>query len=140
MNRTFHKRFTVSAKCGMTVFALLMGYFFWVKVAIVAILLAIVIMGILERILHTTYVFKTVRPIDRDDELEYLIINEGRFSSNINVPICDILSVKPMKTFFNLDSYLLIEYGATRRLVGVQPDNERAFMEELEKRWKSTEE
>lgn len=140
MNRTFHKRFTVSVKCGMVVFAVLMGYFFWVKIAIVAILLAVVIMGVLERILHTTYTFKKVRPVDRDDEMEYLIIDEGRFSSNTNVPVCDILSVKPMKTFFNLDSYLLIEYGAAHHLVGVQPDNARAFMEELEKRWKTTEE
>ena len=42
-DRTFHKRFSVPAKCGVAVFALLTGYFFWVKVAIIGILLAIVI-------------------------------------------------------------------------------------------------
>ena len=42
-DRTFHKRFSVPAKCGVAVFVLLTGYFFWVKVAIIGILLAIVI-------------------------------------------------------------------------------------------------
>lgn len=54
-DRTFHKRFSVPAKCGVAVFALLTGYFFWVKVAIIGILLAIVIVGMIERILNTTY-------------------------------------------------------------------------------------
>ena len=53
-DRTFHKRFSVPAKCGVAVFALLTGYFFWVKVAIIGILLAIVIVGMIERILNTT--------------------------------------------------------------------------------------
>ncbi len=51
-DRTFHKRFSVPAKCGVAVFALLTGYFFWVKVAIIGILLAIVIVGMIERILQ----------------------------------------------------------------------------------------
>ena len=75
-NSTFHKRFTMSARIGIIVFALLAGYFFWVKMAIIGILLAIVIVGMIERILNTTYTFKKVKPIDRDDEMEYLIVNE----------------------------------------------------------------
>ena len=85
-NRTFHKRFTMSARIGIIVFALLAGYFFWVKMAIIGILLAIVIVGMIERILNTTYTFKKVKPIDRDDEMEYLIVNEGRFSQNKMCP------------------------------------------------------
>ena len=87
-DRTFHKRFSVTARIGVVVFALLAGYCFWVKMAIIGIFLAIIIVGMIERILNTTYTFKKVKPIDRDDEMEYLIINEGRFSSNRNVPVC----------------------------------------------------
>lgn len=78
-DRTFHKRFNATARVGVVVFALLAGYFFWVKMAIIGIFVAIIIVGMIERILNTTYTFKKVKPIDRDDEMEYLIINEGRF-------------------------------------------------------------
>lgn len=132
-DRTFHKRFSVTARIGVAVFALLAGYFFWVKMAIVGIFLAIIIVGMIERILNTTYTFKKVKPIDRDDEMEYLIINEGRFSSNRNVPVCDIISVHQTKTFMGLDHCMVIEYGA-KNMVAIQPDNEEAFEKEIKKR------
>ena len=137
-DRTFHKRFTFSARVGVVVFALLAGYFFWVKVAIIGILVAIVIVGLIERVLNTTFTFKRVKPIDRDDEMEYLIINEGRFSPNKNVPVCDIISVKRVNTFFGLDHCLVIEYGH-HNMVTVQPDNEEAFEREIKKRQESEE-
>ena len=34
-DRTFHKRFTLTARLGVAVFAFLAGYFFWVKMAII---------------------------------------------------------------------------------------------------------
>ena len=132
-DRTFHKRFNTTARIGVVVFALLAGYFFWVKMAIIGIFVAIIIVGMIERILNTTYTFKKVKPIDRDDEMEYLIINEGRFSSNRNVPVCDITSVHIAKTFLGLDHCLVIEYGH-HNMVTVQPDNEEAFEKEISKR------
>ncbi len=137
-DRTFHKRFTLTARLGVAVFAFLAGYFFWVKMAIIGIFLAIVIVGMIERILNTTYTFKKVKPIDRDDEMEYLIINEGRFSSNKNVPVCDIIDVHPVKTFMGLDRCVVIEYGH-KNMVAVQPDNEEAFEKEIKKRQSSEE-
>ena len=132
-DRTFHKRFNTTARVGVVVFALLAGYFFWVKMAIIGIFVAIIIVGMIERILNTTYTFKKVKPIDRGDEMEYLIINEGRFSSNRNVPVCDIISVHTAKTFLGLDYCLVIEYGH-HNMVTVQPDNEEAFEKEISKR------
>ena len=132
-DRTFHKRFNTTARVGVVVFALLAGYFFWVKMAIIGIFVAIIIVGMIERILNTTYTFKKVKPIDRDDETEYLIINEGRFYSNRNVPVCDIISVHTAKTFLGLDHCLVIEYGH-HNMVTVQPDNEEAFEKEISKR------
>lgn len=132
-DRTFHKRFNTTARVGVVVFALLAGYFFWVKMAIIGIFVAIIIVGMIERILNTTYTFKKVKPIDRDDEMEYLIINEGRFSSNRNVPVCDIISVHTAKTFLGLDHCLVIEYGH-HNMITVLPDNEEAFEKEISKR------
>ncbi len=132
-DRTFHKRFNTTARVGVVVFALLAGYFFWVKMAIIGIFVAIIIVGMIERILNTTYTFKKVKPIDRDDEMEYLIINEGRFSSNRNVPVCDITNVYTTKTFLGLDHCVVIEYGH-HNMVTVQPDNEEAFEKEISKR------
>lgn len=138
MNRTFHKRFTLPAKCGVGVFFLLAAYLFWVKVAILGILVAIVIVGMIERILNTTYSLERVKPIDRDEEMDFLIVNEGRFSRNKTVAIRDIVKVEPMKTALGLDHCLVIEYGA-KHLLCVQPDNEEAFVKEIEKRVKNEE-
>ena len=129
-DRTFHKRFTLTARIGVAVFAILALYFFWVKLAIIGIFVAIIIVGMIERILNTTYTFKMVKRIDLDEEMEYLIINEGRFSSNRNVPLCDVIDVHIAKTFFGLDHCVVIEYGH-KNIVTVQPDNEEAFMERI---------
>jgi uncharacterized SAM-binding protein YcdF (DUF218 family) len=56
-DRTFHKRFTLTARIGVAVFAILALYFFWVKLAIIGIFVAIIIVGMIERILNTTYTF-----------------------------------------------------------------------------------
>ncbi len=132
-DRTFHKRFTLTAKCGIALFTLLAGYFFWTKVAIVGIFLAIVIVGMIERILHTTYTFKRVKPIDRDEEMDFIVIDEGRFSSKKTIPVCDIVKVEPMKVCLGLDHALVIEFGA-KHLVSLQPDNEEGFVKEVEKK------
>jgi len=132
-DRTFHKRFTLPAKCGVAVFVLLAGYFFWVKAAIVGILLAIVIVGMIERILNTTYTLKRVKPIDRDEEMDFIVIDEGRFSSKKTVPVCDIVRMECLKTCWGLDHALVIEYGA-KHLISIQPDNEEGFRKEVDKR------
>ncbi len=131
--RTFHKRITLTAKAGIALFSLLALYFFWIKVAIVGILVAIVVVGMIERILHTRYTFRRVKPIDMDEEMEFLIIDEGRFSSNRNVPLCDVTHTERVKSLFGLEHALLIEYGNVGNMVTVQPDNEEAFLKELSK-------
>lgn len=133
MNRTFHKRFTLPAKCGVGVFFLLAAYLFWVKVAILGILVAIVIVGMIERILNTTYSLQRVKPIDCEEEMDFLIVNEGRFSRNKTVPVCDIVRIEQVKTAMGMDHCVVIEYGA-KRLICVQPDNEEAFIKEIKKR------
>lgn len=132
-DRTFHKRFTVPAKCGIAVFTLLAAYFFWVKMAAVGILVAIVIVGMMERILHTSYTFRRVKPMDRDEEMDFIVIDEGRFSAKKSIPVCDIVRVDSMRVCLGIDHALVVEYGAGH-LVSLQPDNEEGFRNEIKKR------
>lgn len=132
-DRTFHKRITLPVRLGMGLFTVLTVYFFWVKTAILGILVAIVIVGMIERILHTTYTIRRVKPIDRDEEIDFLIIDEGRFSTNRNVPLCDVVRMESISCFFGLDHCLLIEYGAGN-MVTVQPDNEEGMKKAIAER------
>lgn len=96
-------------------------------------MVVIIIVGMIERVLHTTYTFACVKPIDRDEEMEFLLIDKGRFSRSQSVPLRDVVQCKVMHTNFGLSHYLLIEYGS-HHLVAVQPKDEQAFVEELTKR------
>lgn len=117
----------------MALFTMLVIYLFWIKQAVFGLLVVIIIVGMLERMLHTTYTFACVKPVDRDEEMEFLLIDKGRFSRNQSIPLRDVLQCKVMYVNFGLSHYLLIEYGA-HHLVAVQPEDERAFVEELTKR------
>lgn len=131
--RVFHQRLTLGFKCGMALFTMLVIYLFWIKQAVFGLLVVIIIVGMLERMLHTTYTFACVKPVGRDEEMECLLIDKGRFSRNQSIPLRDVLQCKVMYVNFGLSHYLLIEYGA-HHLVAVQPEDERAFVEELTKR------
>lgn len=117
----------------MALFTMLVVYLFWIKQAVFGLMVVIIIVGMLERMLHTTYTFACVKPVDRDEEMEFLLIDKGRFSRNQSIPLRDVLQCKVMYVNFGLSHYLLIEYGA-HHLVAVQPEDERAFVEELTKR------
>lgn len=117
----------------MALFTMLVIYLFWIKQAVFGLMVVIIIVGMLERMLHTTYTFACVKPVDRDEEMEFLLIDKGRFSRNQSIPLRDVLQCKVMYVNFGLSHYLLIEYGA-HHLVAVQPEDERAFVEELTKR------
>lgn len=133
MDRIFHRRFTVGAKSGIALFSLLALYFFWTKTAVIGLLLLIVVVGMIERVIHTTYTFRRVKPIDRDEEHEFLVIDKGRLSTNVNIPVNEIVKVSTIRTVLGLGHYLLLEYGAGN-MTGVEPENEEAFLNELKKR------
>ena len=134
MDRTFHQRFTSSAKWGIALCSLLTLHFFWVQKAVVGLLLVIVIVGMIDRVLHTVYIFRRVKPIDREEEHEFLVIDKGRFAANVNIPLEEITEVTERKTRYG-GRYLLIVYGPGN-MVSVQPDNDKLFLEELNKRRK----
>lgn len=96
-------------------------------------LVAIIVVGMVEKCIHTHYLFHRVKPIDMEEEMEFLTIDSGRFSSQKHIAIKDIRRVTRMKTAFGLDHYLLLE-SQNGKLEGIQPANEGGFLKELKTR------
>jgi len=132
MDRIFHQRLTLSAKCGIVLFSLLALWLFWNKQAALGLLVMIVVVGMIERVLHTVYIF---RSFEEDDAL---IIDHGRFSMKFSVPVNEIIRCTPMKGAYGRSSYLALEYG-NKRMISVLPVDEQAFMAELKKRQQAQE-
>ena len=131
MDRTFHQRLSPASVCGILAFALLALYMVWTKSALAGCLLAAVVVLMIERVVHTTYVFRR-----NDEEEEMLYIDNGRFSKTRRIRVNDIVSCRKMSTGFGLSQYVLLQCGH-KRLVSVQPDNADAFIDELRK-WQAT--
>lgn len=132
MERIFHQQFTMANKCGITLFSLLACYLFWHKAALPGMFVAVIVVLMIERMIHTTYTFTA------SDRGEVLRINRGRFSKPMTIAVDEIIRCTRMKTAFGLSHYLLIEYGA-RRIMSVTPDNSEAFIAELKKRQEQNE-
>lgn len=128
MNHIFHQRFTLTSKCGISLFTMLVFYLLWNKMALLALLVVIVIVMMIERVLHTTYTL-----MNDENGVEQLVIYHGRFSKSKSIRVGDIVKVTRIKAVFGLSCYLLVEYGACH-LISLQPDNEELFMAELNKR------
>lgn len=133
MKRIFHQRFTLASKCSLVLFTSLLAFTAWHKMAIVSAVLAVMVLIIIERVIHTSYTFDGQRATGEGEPVECLTIDRGRFSSALIIPLNEIVSVAPMKAVFGLSRYLLISYG-NRRLVSVEPENDEAFLAELRKR------
>ena len=127
MQRVFHRRFPLAAKCAITIFLMLAFYLFWIKMAIVGVVVVAFVLLIIERVLHTKYVFST------DDKGEWLTIHKGRFARSRVIAVNEIIRWTSMKTSFGLSRYLLLEYGAGK-LAAVQPESDEAFILEIRKR------
>lgn len=123
MNRIFHHRFTLPAKCSIALFALLAFWLFWQRMPVVALAVVVVVLMMMERVLHGSYTLTADR----------LLIDRGRFARCREIRLCDIVRCTPMTGIFGLSHYLLIEYGAGR-LTTVQLSEEAVFIRELKKR------
>ena len=127
MDRTFHQRLSPATACGILAFGLLALYLFWVKSALMGCILAAVVVLMIERVVHTNYVFR------RDEDEEMLYIDNGLFSKTRRIRVNDIVQCRKMTTGFGLSQYVLLQCGH-KRLVSVQPDNADAFIAEVRKR------
>ncbi|MBP7358629.1 MAG: PH domain-containing protein [Prevotella sp.] len=127
MDRLFHQRFTLASKCGITILTLLAGYLLWMRSAANALLgfvVVIILVVIIERVIHTVYIFTSAGN---------LVIDHGRFARKITIPVNEIIKSTVVNTPMGLSHYILLEYGA-EHFVSVQPENYEAFVEELRRR------
>ena len=127
MDRLFHQRFTLASKCGITILTLLAGYLLWMRSAANALLgfvVVIILVVIIERVIHTVYIFTSAGN---------LVIDHGRFARKITIPVNEIIKSTVVNTPMRLSHYILLEYGA-EHFVLVQPENYEAFVEELRRR------
>ena len=127
MDRLFHQRFTLASKCGIMILTLLAGYLLWMRSAANALLgfvVVIILVVIIERVIHTVYIFTSAGN---------LVIDHGRFARKITIPVNEIIKSTVVNTPMGLSHYILLEYGA-EHFVSVQPENYEAFVEELRRR------
>ncbi len=132
MDRLFHQRFTLAAKCTITILTLLTGYLLWMRSTVNALLglvVVVVLVIIIERVIHTVYTFTS------DGNL---IISHGRFVKKMTIPVNEIIKATRMTTPMRFSHYILLEYGAGH-FVSVQPENDDAFINELDRRQKNIE-
>ena len=128
MTRSFHHRTTVGAVCGILFFLLLALYAFWIKNAVVGLIMAFLLIILVEHTLHSEYIITDGK----------LIINNGKLSRAKSIDINEIHDLKPMTSVFGLVHYLLLTYGSANRMLSVQPQNESAFVATLQKEMRNT--
>ena len=128
MTRSFHHRTTVGAVCGILLFLLLALYAFWIKNAVVGLVMAFLLIVLVERTLHSEYIISDGK----------LIINNGKLARAKTINIQEIHDCKPMTSVFGLVRYLLLTYGASDRMISVQPQNEAAFIMTLQKEMRNS--
>lgn len=127
MNRTFHYRVSFVNYLAIFTVAAAALFFFWNRSTVgtlVAFLLAMAVILMVERIIHTVYVFTS-------DGL--IVIDKGRFSRSLSVPVSDIINVRTVRQPLLPVRFVIIEYGAGH-VVTVQPVNEEAFVDEIKRR------
>lgn len=127
MKRTFQHRVTYLGVALVLLLAAVALFFFWQRTssaAVVAMLVLCADVFIVERIIHTTYVFT-------DDDR--LVVSHGRFSRPVVIPLADVTGTAMKRSCFGLVRYVLVEYGASR-IVSVMTENDEAFVKEMCKR------
>lgn len=127
MNRTFHRRFSIQGCLVAVLLAAMSFWCFWMRttfspfLGFVLLFMAVKAIG---RLIHTTYTFTP-------DGL--LVISSGRLSKAKTIAVADIVGAWQVKGRLLVAGHIVIEYGAGH-LVSVQPDNEKAFVDEVRKR------
>lgn len=129
MVRTFHRRFTFMSFTSAFVCAVATLWLFWTPSYIrivLGLVMAVLFVLITERIANTKYVFT--------DEGRLLILT-GRFTTIKEINVSEITRVDKFTDKLLRPGYLLLHYG-DGHMVAVSPENDAAFVAELNKRQK----
>lgn len=133
MNRTFHYKASFLNYAVIIVTAVCALFVLWDRSAanaVVGVALMIAVVLMVERIIHTSYIFT-------DDGL--LVVSKGRFSHVLSVRVSDIVSAEIVCAGVLPVKYVLLKYGAGHE-ISLQPVNGEAFISEIRRRQKHAEE
>ena len=123
MNRTFHSRTRWDQLIYILILGLLCLYMLWIKQAILATLVSILLLIIIERVINTSYTIT-------QDQL--LIIKRGRFSKEKTIKLDDIndLEIRRSARFGSVSviNYVLITYNKSK-YIGITPTKPNKFVE-----------
>lgn len=124
--RTFQHRVTAVGMTVPLVTAVLALFFLWHRTTVHVIIglgMVLVVVILMERLLHTQYLF----------DGEELIIRKGRFDKEERVNVKEITRITKIRRQWLCLDYLLICYGAGHE-TAVQPQSEEAFLQEIKRR------
>lgn len=118
ITRTFHSSIRPAALfLKLLPAAVLAVWFLWVKMPLVALCFVLYLVFLIERMIHTEYVFTPQNN---------LIIRNGRFSKEIVLPLADIQSAETIKSkaaalLKDPDSVLLTQTNGKTRFISPSP-------------------
>ncbi len=128
MNRIFHSRIAWYQYLLLLVLGSNLIGLLWYQYIIPAALIALMLLVLIERIIHTTYT------ITSDNKL---IIVRGRFTRKKIINIKEIDAIRKCHSMkfgsFSVTNYLLIEYNKNK-FASAMPIKENEFVEVLQKR------
>lgn len=128
MNRIFHARIAWYQYLLLLVLAINLMGLLWYKHIVPAAVIAMLLLVLIERIIHTTYTVTA-------DNL--LIISRGRFTRKKTITLAQINAIRRCNSMkfgsFSVTNYLLIEYNINK-FVSVTPIKQQEFVEVIQNR------
>lgn len=115
MKRTFHSRFTMSAKLTIILLGVASFLLMW-RMSIAALPVMIMLVISIERVIHTEYAFT---------EKGTLVISRGRFSRRTTINLDKVNDIRQMQNLWG--RWLVIECNDGSH-TAVQPRNEGEFI------------
>ena len=115
MKRTFHSRFTMSAKLTIILLGIASFLLMW-RMSIAALPVMMMLVISIERVIHTEYVFT---------EKGTLIISRGRFARTVTIDLAKVNGIRQVRNVWG--RWLVIECADGSR-TAVQPRNEGEFI------------
>ncbi len=130
MDRIFHAKVRMVAYLSVFVGGMAFIGCLWQKLPLPAVLTALLLIVLIERLIHTTYT------LTRDG---HLLINRGRFSSKVSIRISEITRVERGNSMnfgrFHFTEFIAIEYAGGKYIAIVPPVKEEQFLRMLDKYW-----
>ena len=122
MNRTFHSRTRWDQIIYVFIIASVCLYMIWIKQAILAAILAVLLIVLIEKIIHTQYIITSHNK---------LIIKRGRFSKTQELDFDNITDIEEKTTTkfgaFYVAKYVLITYNKNK-YIAITPASPSRFI------------